>query len=55
MYVLCLSLANLADETSSATDHAGVYAVLTEYPAGAVPEGSVYRINTGAPDRKSVV
>lgn len=44
-----LDLANLADGGNAATDPAGIYSVLTEYPSSAVPEGSVYRINTGAP------
>ncbi|KAI5476996.1 hypothetical protein MNV49_006954 [Pseudohyphozyma bogoriensis] len=31
------------------TDPAGTYNVLTEYPTEPVPEGFIYRINTGAP------
>lgn len=33
----------------AATDPAGTYKVLTEFPSEPVPSGFVYRINTGAP------
>ncbi|CEQ41562.1 SPOSA6832_03290, partial [Sporobolomyces salmonicolor] len=33
----------------AATDAAGVYKVVTTFPASPLPAGSVYRINTGAP------
>lgn len=46
-----LELDSLADDCRlyTASDVPGIYTVLTQFPIGEVPAGSIYRINTGAP------